>query len=104
MKVFISLPMKGKTDDIIKREQSKLFCKSITYFPNERVEFLNSFIDEEAPNQDRHPGLWYLGKSLEILAEADFAVFAHDWKNARGCEIELKACLEYGIPFVVMEE
>ena len=41
--------------------------------------------------------MWYLGKSLEYLADADLAVFALDWPSARGCRIEHEAAVQYGI-------
>lgn len=42
--------------------------------------------------------LWFLGKSLELLADADIAYFAKDWQKARDCKIEHECAVEYGIP------
>ena len=46
------------------------------------------------------PPLVYLGRSLEVLARADAAVFAPGWETARGCRIEHDAAEAYGIPIV----
>ena len=58
----------------------------------------NSFF-QSAP-ADANP-LWFLGKSLELLAGADIAYFTKDWEEARGCRIEHTCALEYGIETVV---
>lgn len=52
----------------------------------------------EAP-VDAKP-LWFLGKSLELLAGADIAYFAKGWQDARGCKIENTCAIEYGIPVI----
>lgn len=41
--------------------------------------------------------LWFLGKSLELLAQADVVYFAPGWADARGCRIEHLCAVEYGI-------
>ena len=58
------------------------------------VEVLDSFF-QGAP-ADAKP-LWFLGKSLELLAQADVAYFAPGWADARGCKIEHLCAVEYGI-------
>ena len=42
--------------------------------------------------------LYYLAKSLEMLAEADLAYFCDEWENYRGCVLERECCKAYGIP------
>jgi len=58
MKVFISQPMKDKTDEQIKEERAKAI-KLIKEKYNEDVEIIDSFF-ENAPH-DAKP-LWFLGK------------------------------------------
>ena len=41
--------------------------------------------------------LWFIGKSLELLADADVAYFAPGWEEARGCKIEHTCAVEYNI-------
>lgn len=44
--------------------------------------------------------LWFLGKSLELLAGADIAYFTKGWQEARGCKNENTCAIEYGIPVI----
>lgn len=77
MKVFISQPMKDKTDEQIKEERAKAI-KQIKEKYNEDVEIIDSFF--ENASHDAKP-LWFLGKSLELLADADVAYFCKDWEK-----------------------
>lgn len=96
MKVFISQPMKGKTNDEISRERARLTDKVRELYGDD-IEVIDSFF-ENAPANARP--LWFLGKSLELLSTADVAVFARDWQEARGCRIENTCAIEYGIEVV----
>lgn len=95
-KLFISQPMKGKTDEIIKKERQQAICEAEQML-GEPAVVIDSFF-EGAP-ADAKP-LWFLGKSLELLAQADIAYFAEGWQDARGCRIEHACAQEYGIPVV----
>lgn len=79
-KLFISQPMKGKSDEDILAERKKAI-QSAEQKIGEPVEVIDSFF-QEAP-VDAKP-LWFLGKSLELLAGADIAYFAKGWQEARG--------------------
>ena len=96
MKVFISQPMKGKTNEEIKAERNGLIGKVRALYGDD-IEIIDSFF-ENAP-ADARP-LWFLGKSLELLATADVAAFARGWRDARGCRIENICAIEYGIEVV----
>lgn len=92
-KLFISQPMKGKSDDEILREREKAIHKAKEVC-GEEVEVIDSFF--QAAPADAKP-LWFLGKSLELLSTADIAYFAAGWHEARGCKIEHECAVEYGI-------
>ena len=92
-KLFISQPMKGKSDQDILEERKKAIREAEELL-GEPVEVIDSFF-QEAP-ADAKP-LWFLGKSLELLAGADVAYFASGWQDARGCKIEHTCTVEYGI-------
>ena len=96
MKAFISQPMKGKTNEEIKAERNRLIGKVRALYGDD-IEIIDSFF-ENAP-ADARP-LWFLGKSLELLATADVAAFARGWRDARGCRIENICAIEYGIEVV----
>ena len=95
-KLFISQPMSGKTDAEILKEREKAIA-SAQKFLGEEVEVIDSFF-QNAP-VDVKP-LWFLGKSLELLSEADVAYFAKGWEEARGCRIENTCAIEYGIAVI----
>lgn len=92
-KLFISQPMRGKTNDEILAERKKAIAMAEELI-GEPVEVIDSFF-KDAPH-DAKP-LWLLGKSLELLSTADMAIFATGWKEARGCRIEHECAVEYGI-------
>ena len=96
-KLFISQPMRGKTDEEILTVREKAI-KSAEKQVGEPVEVIDSFF-QEAP-ADAKP-LWFLGKSLELLSGADVAYFAQGWEDARGCAIEHDSALAYGIKSIV---
>lgn len=95
-KLFISQPMREKTDEEILAVRKKAI-KSAEEKLGESVEVIDSFF-QNAP-ADARP-MWFLGKSLELLSTADVAYFAHGWEDARGCRIENQCAIEYGIDVI----
>ena len=95
-KLFISQPMKGKTDEEILAVREKAIDSALNLL-GEEVEVIDSFF-QNAP-ADARP-LWFLGKSLELLSTADVAYFAKGWEEARGCRIENQCCIDYGITVI----
>ena len=93
VKVFISQPMKDKTNEEIEAERNEI-KKKLEEKYGDNFEVIDSFF-KDAPH-DANP-LWYLGKSLQLLSKADICVFANQWYTARGCVMEHRACEEYHI-------
>ena len=92
-KLFISQPMRGKTDEEILAVRAQAI-QSAERVMGEKVEVIDSFI-KGAPAAARP--LWFLGESLKLLSGADVAYFAEGWEEARGCRIEHECAVEYGI-------
>lgn len=92
-KLFISQPMNGRSDEEIKEERERILLE-VAKEVKEPVEVIDSFF-ENAPH-DAKP-LWFLGKSIELLAGADVVYFAKGWRNARGCRIEHACAAEYNL-------
>lgn len=90
MKIFISQKMGNLTEEQITLKRAKI----IEYLESQFADFevINSILQ---PGE--HPPLWYLGKSVELLSNADLAVFDTEWYKSRGCKIEFQCCVEYGI-------
>lgn len=102
IKVFISQPMKGKTDAEILAEREKIIMEGKELIQDE-IEVIDSFIPESAP-KDSIEAVWMLGKSIQLLSEADVAYFAKGWSTARGCRIEHEVAQKYGITIVGSED
>ena len=95
-RLFISQPMRGKTNEEILAVRQKAIESAERNF-GEKFEVIDSFF-QDAP-VDARP-LWFLGKSLELLSTADVAYFAKGWEDARGCRIENTCAVEYGIDVI----
>lgn len=94
MVIMISQPMRGKTTEQIYSERSNLVQELLaqghevldTVFPP-----TYKFKDPEKEN------IFFLGQSIEYMANADAVYFMEGWQNARGCVIEHMICEKYGI-------
>ena len=97
IKIFISQPMKDKTNEQIEAERKRAVETIKKEYFDDEVEIIDSFF-KGAPH-DARP-LWFLGKSFELLSTADVAYFIKGWDKYRGCKMEHTAALEYGIRVV----
>ena len=95
-KLFISQPMRDKSNEEIKRERERA-AEAARNFLGEEVEIIDSFFENAPP--DARP-LWFLGKSLKLLSTADVAYFVKGWEKYRGCRIEHRAAAEYSIQMI----
>ena len=95
MKIFISQPMNGKTDEEIFQEREDTI-KLLKKRYGEDIEIINSYINNPAPS-DANPPVYYLGESIKLLSQADLVYFIDGWNKARGCKIEYIIASEYGI-------
>ncbi len=94
MKVFISQPFHNKTEEEIIRTRVDCVNECFEKFGTD-ITILSSFFKGIS---NEHNSLWWLAKSIELLSEADVAVFAGDWENYRGCQIEHMCAEKYEIP------
>lgn len=100
MRVFVSQPMRDKTNEEIKKER-RAAIERVREEMGEDVEVIDSFF-EGAPH-DAKP-LWFLGKSFQLLSSADVAVFVGSWRDYRGCKMEHEAAKQYGIKVMYFDE
>ena len=97
MKVFISMPMKSKGIEQVRAEMDNVFQAIKKKLPEaELVDSIIDGADKQIAIKGDDTSVWYLGKSIELLAEADLVFFVNDWKDYRGCAIEHKIAKEYG--------
>lgn len=97
-KLFISQPMHGKSDEEILAEREEAIKEATKLVKWDMgvgdVEVIDSFI-RDAPEGAKP--LWFLGKSLELMADADVVYFAEGWQKARGCRLEYECARAYKV-------
>lgn len=94
-KLFVSVPMKGRTEEEIKASIQKM-KKIAEIYEGEELELIDSYIKDNPP-KDSKEAVWYLGESLKKLAQADAFIGIcenYDWNS---CYIERKTAERYGI-------
>lgn len=95
--LFISQPMNGLSEDEIRTNRKRAAKKAAQLLPDgEEIRVLDTYFTFDAPG-GTHFGLYFLAKSLEYLAVADAIYFAKGWETARGCRIEHRCAIDYGI-------
>lgn len=90
MKLMISQPMRGKTNEQIRAERAELILK----LEAEGHEVVDT-VFENAP-ADEDVAIYMLSQSIRYIGKVDGVVFMHGWANARGCRIEHQVAEEYG--------
>ncbi len=95
-RLFVSQPMRGKTQEEIIEQRDKA-VKELSSRLNEEFEVVDSYFTEDEPKDVKNSGIYWLGKSLELLSECDLVLFIGDWWNYRGCQIERQVCENYGV-------
>ncbi len=94
-KLFVSVPMKGRTEEEIKASIQKM-KKIAEIYEGEELELIDSYIEDNPP-KDNNEAVWYLGESLKKLAQADVFVGIDDvWNWSRGY-IESEVAVRYEI-------
>lgn len=88
--IMISQPMRGKTNEEIRKEREQL----VKEIENNGDIVLDTVFDTTPKNVDE--AIWFLSKSIEYLAQADAVYFMKGWEKARGCKIEHEVAVEYG--------
>lgn len=103
MKVFISCPMKGLSDSEILKIREDAISKVKERFKGEDLNIIDSYFQEfDATHSEINIGVYYLGRSILKLSEADLVVFAPGWEAARGCRIECKIAQDYDLKIMFL--
>lgn len=94
-KLFISVPMRGRTGENIRKSIEKMHKIAEIVF-DEELKVIPSYVEDKPP-KDSIEAIWYLGKSIEKLAEADFFIGIKWQEFFKGCNIEREIAYNYGI-------
>lgn len=85
-KLFISCPMKDRSDEAIAESRKRLKMIAEAVF-NEELEVIDSIVSERPPVGSKE-SIWYLGNSITKLAEADYFIGINYARHFRGCDME----------------
>ena len=91
MKVMISQPMRGKTEEQIRKEREEL----VKLLEQEGHEVVDTIFAKETP-KDCDTALYYLSESIKAIGKVDGLVFMPGWEDARGCRVEYEVAVRYG--------
>ena len=118
--IFISQPMTGKSEEEILatrqkeiekihqeiREMHQLDSKE----DDIQVNIIDSYIDDATRNRLQECvgdginwDIYWLSQSLQRLALADTIWMCEGWEYSKGCNIELKCAIQYGLNIVYSE-
>lgn len=101
-KLFISVPMKGRTEENIKKSMDKMHKIAEIIFdqPLERIE---SYIPDNAPGDCRNKRIWFLGESIKLMSEADCFIGVNNcYGEFSGCYVERMVAKEYNVPMYLI--
>lgn len=97
-KLFVSVPMRGRTEEAIKTSITKMKAIAEVY-EGEELELIDSYMPGSAPeNVNRR--IWHLGRSIELMAEADvFIGCGNAYERYPGCDIEFDVARYYQVKY-----
>ena len=110
--VFISQPMTGRSEEEILATRQKAIEKIHQLFDadGEQVNIIDSYIDDATRNEFQgrmgdaiNWDIYWLSQSLQRLALADTIWLCEGWEYSKGCNIELKCAIQYGLNIVYSE-
>lgn len=91
--VFISQPMKGLSDNQININRNELIEYAKSKYGVD-AEIIDSFFEGAPANKKP---IWFLGKSIEKLSDAEVVIMGPGWEDTRGCKIEHDVAKAYGM-------
>ena len=94
-KLFVSVPMNGRTEEEIRASIAKMKIIAEAY-EGEQLELIDSYVADNPP-ADNHQAIWYLAKALEKLSEADVFIGIDQYWDWNGCAIEVETARRYNI-------
>lgn len=101
-KLFISCPMKGRTEENIRNGMERLHKIAEAYFDQE-LEVIPTYIEHKPPVNTKE-SVWYLGEAIKKMAEADYFIGVDStYQVFAGCEIEHDVARYYHIPNTLVD-
>ena len=106
MKIFISVPMRGRTDEEIAEaiENAKGELVIMGSENNETVEYVDNFVNPPLDEGVKNDPMWCLGGAIQKMSTCDAIYFCPGWDTARGCLIEKVVASVYGLMRLYKDE
>lgn len=103
IKVFVSQSMQHSTAEKVMKERQIILCYLMTLYPGYNFKLINQYSlkdKEEWKDKSLRGRRWAcLGRSIEMMADADLIVFMQDaimpGSNAPGCSVEWQVAQAY---------
>lgn len=94
-KLFISCPMKGRTEENIRKSMEQMHKIAEIYF-DQKLEVIPTYIEDNPP-ENSNQAVWYLGRAIQLMADADYFIGIEHSGFFKGCNIEDDVARCYGI-------
>lgn len=97
MKVFLSHRMSGVSEEEIMkiREDARVYLEA----RYDNIEIIDNYHHDDAPEDAGR--LWHLGRSIQMLEEADAIFFIPHQCNAKGCLVEMNIAEIYELQILL---
>lgn len=101
MVVYIAQLMRGRENDEIFQERQEAIDRIEDIMKHMDIDESLEVVDSFDPNfcDGKHP-IYCLGRSVQMIPQADFIYFCENSEEGRGCKIEMAIADEYNFPAV----
>ena len=94
-KLYISCPMKGRTEEAIRHDMDRMHKMAEIVFDQE-LEVIPTYVKHDPP-ETGNKAIYCLGESIKNMSEADYFIGTHA-DGFSGCDVEGHVARAYGIP------
>lgn len=100
-KLYISCPMKGRTEEAIRHDMDRMHRVAEAVF-NQELEVIPTYVKHDPP-ETGNKAIWCLGESIKKMSEADYFIGVNGVYGVRGCRVEAETAAAYEIPSFFVE-
>ena len=101
LRIFISQPMAGRSDEEIERTRQLVKDAATKVFDVDRIIEIPKRPEWQVKS---NPPVMNLGRSIEDLSRANVVIFSPGWNETRGCQVEHLVCELYKISYIEFDE
>ena len=113
--VFLSLPMKGRSDEDIKQTIKSMARVILAMYPGEDIKFVDNFssshsFTNEEVDEAKTKSLLYLGDAIQKMAHCDYIAMITSeilWRGEvvyNGCAVEQDVAQRYGLKAIILPD